>query len=183
MDHLINTEQLDRKTVESLFTLADSLEGVRNNSLSGKILATLFYEPSTRTRFSFESAMARLGGAVISTENAKEFSSAAKGETLEDTIRVMNSYADALVLRHPEAGAAERAARVSSIPVINAGDGAGHHPTQALLDVYTIQKSLGKVDGITVALVGDLKNGRAARSLVALLTQFSSISFTLVSPP
>lgn len=145
-------------------------------------MASLFYEPSTRTRFSFETAMLRLGGQVISTENAAEFSSASKGETLEDTMRVVNCYADVVVLRHFEKGASERAAAVSKIPVINAGDGAGQHPTQALLDLYTIKKELRKIDGIHIAFVGDLKNGRTVRSLVYLLGKFKNISISLVSP-
>lgn len=145
-------------------------------------MASLFYEPSTRTRFSFESAMLRLGGQVISTENAGEFSSAAKGETLEDTIRIVNHYADVIVLRHPIRGASARAARVSDIPVINAGDGAGQHPTQALIDLFTIEKELGDIDGLHIAFVGDLKNGRTVRSLIYLLGKYKHISVTLVSP-
>ena len=132
-------------------------------------MASLFYEPSTRTRFSFESAMLRLGGSVITTENAREFSSAAKGETLEDSIAVVNYYADLIVMRHYEMGASERASKVSSVPIINAGDGPGQHPTQALLDLYTIQRELGYIDNITIAMVGDLKNGRTVRSLAYLL--------------
>ena len=126
------------------FSIADSLEKKTDDSLEGKIMASLFYEPSTRTRFSFESAMLRLGGSVITTENAAEFSSAAKGETLEDSIRVVNNYADVIILRHYEKGASERASLVSRVPVINAGDGTGQHPTQALLDLYTIKKNSGK---------------------------------------
>jgi aspartate carbamoyltransferase catalytic subunit len=145
-------------------------------------MASLFYEPSTRTRFSFESAMLRLGGSIISTENAKEFSSAAKGESLEDSIRVTGNYADVIVLRHFEEGASLQASHVSSVPVINAGDGRGQHPTQALLDMYTIQKELGKLSGIHVAMVGDLKNGRTVRSLAYLLGKYSKIKLTFVSP-
>ncbi len=181
--HIVRTQQFDRKILDRLFALATSLEGAREESLQGKILASVFYEPSTRTRFSFESAMYHLGGHVLTTENAREFSSAAKGETLEDAIRVIGSYSDVIILRHPEIGAAERAAKVSSIPVINAGDGAGQHPTQALLDLYTIERELGKVDGVHVAIVGDLKYGRAARSLAYLLGKYTDIHITLVSPP
>ncbi|OGG73159.1 aspartate carbamoyltransferase [Candidatus Kaiserbacteria bacterium RIFCSPLOWO2_01_FULL_53_17] len=181
--HLVRTQQFNRETLKKLFTLATSLEGTREESLHEKILASVFYEPSTRTRFSFESAMYRLGGHVLTTENAREFSSAAKGETLEDAIRVMGYYADVIVLRHPEIGAAERAAAVSNVPVINAGDGAGQHPTQALLDLYTIEREQGKVDGVHVAIVGDLKNGRAARSLAYLLGKYKDVRITLVSPP
>ena len=126
--------------------------------------------------------MLRLGGSVIATENAKEFSSAVKGETLEDSIRVINVYADIIVIRHYEEGASKRAALVSKIPVINAGDGAGQHPTQALLDLYTIKKELGRIDGITVALVGDLMHGRTIRSLAYLLGKYKNIQIYFVSP-
>lgn len=150
--------------------------------LPRQILATLFYEPSTRTRLSFESAMLRLGGQVISTENAREFSSAIKGESVEDTVRIIAGYADAIVIRHHEQGAAMRAAAVSPVPIINGGDGPGEHPTQALLDFYTIWSELGRIDDLTVALVGDLRFGRAVRSLALLfrLTRGSELIF--VSP-
>jgi len=150
--------------------------------LSGKILATLFYEPSTRTRLSFESAMLKLGGDVISTENAKEFSSAIKGESLQDTIRIVSSYADAIVIRHYEEGAAKEAATVSSVSVINGGDGSGQHPTQALLDLYTIWKEIGGIDNLTIAMVGDLKNGRTVRSLCYLLGKFRNVKIIFISP-
>lgn len=183
MHHLVRNQQFNRTSLEKLFALADKLEKKPDRSLEGKILASLFYEPSTRTRFSFESAMIRLGGNVLTAENANEVSSAVKGETLEDTIRVMNHFADAIVIRHPEIGAAERAAGVSKIPIINAGDGAGQHPTQALLDLYTIKKELGSVDGAHVAIVGDLKYGRAARSLAYLLGKFDDVRVTFISSP
>ena len=182
MKHFIESQQLDRNTINKIFQLAGQLEKKKRVSLKGNILASLFYEPSTRTRFSFESAMLRLGGDVITTENAKEFSSAAKGETLEDTIRIINNYADIIILRHYEKGASERAAGVSQVPVINAGDGAGQHPTQALLDLYTIRKELRKIDGVSIAFVGDLKNGRTVRSLVYLLGKFRNIKIFFVSP-
>lgn len=182
MDHVIESQQFDRKTIELLFKTADSLLKSKKDPLRGKIMASLFYEPSTRTRFSFESAMLKLGGKVISTENAREFSSAAKGETLEDTIRVISQYADIIILRYPEQGASKRAAAVSEVPIINAGDGAGQHPTQALLDLYTIQKELGRINGVHVALVGDLKNGRTVRSLAYLLGKYKDISITFISP-
>jgi aspartate carbamoyltransferase catalytic subunit len=182
MYHIIESQQFSREFIKKLFILADKLEKKPDNSLKGKIMASLFYEPSTRTRFSFESAMLRLGGNVITTENAKEFSSASKGETLEDSIRVINNYADVIVLRHFEQGASQRASLVSQIPIINAGDGPGQHPTQALLDLYTIQRELKKIDGITIALVGDLKHGRTIRSLAYLLGKFKKIRIICVSP-
>ena len=154
----------------------------KNLPLRGKIMASLFYEPSTRTRFSFESAMLKLGGGVITTENAGEFSSAAKGETLEDSIRVINQYADVIVLRHPEKGASARAAAVSDIPVLNAGDGSGQHPTQALLDIYTIKKEIGRIDGVSIAFVGDLKHGRTVRSLSYLLGKYKNVRVFFISP-
>jgi aspartate carbamoyltransferase catalytic subunit len=182
MQHVLEAQQFSRKDLDQLFAVADKLEKGNQLPLRGKILASLFYEPSTRTRFSFESAMIRLGGNVLTTENAREFSSAAKGETLEDTIRVVNAYADAIVLRHYEAGAAQRASEVSHIPIINAGDGAGQHPTQALLDLYTIQKEIGTIDGIQVAMVGDLKNGRTVRSLSYLLGKCKDVEIFFISP-
>ncbi len=182
MKHVIESQQFDRKTIESIFRAADNLSKSKNSPLRGKIMASLFYEPSTRTRFSFESAMLKLGGGVITTENASEFSSAAKGETLEDSIRVINHYADVIVIRHPEKGASARAAAVSRIPVLNAGDGSGQHPTQALLDLYTIKKETGKIDGAHIAFVGDLKHGRTVRSLSYLLGKYKNVHMSFVSP-
>ena len=153
-----------------------------SNILNRRLMATLFYEPSTRTRLSFESAMKRLGGEVITTENAREFSSAAKGETLEDTVRIVEGYADVIIFRHYESGTAKRAAAVATVPIINAGDGPGQHPTQALLDVYTIQKEVGHLDGITVAMVGDLANGRTVRSLAYLLAKYEGVKLHFVAP-
>lgn len=146
--HVIEAQQFTPELLFSLFREADAIRmqpRAYGDDLKGKILATLFYEPSTRTRLSFEAAMLRLGGEVISTENAKEFSSAVKGESMEDTVRVMGCYADAIVIRHYEEGAAKRAAQASSVPIINAGDGKGQHPTQALLDVYTIYCELKRM--------------------------------------
>ncbi len=154
--------------------------GKQLDVLRGKILATLFFEPSTRTRLSFEAAMHRLGGQVLSVSEAKS-TSASKGESLHDTIRTVDGYADAIVIRHPEIGAADVAARATAKPVLNAGDGAGEHPTQSLLDLYTIRKEQGKVDGLTIALVGDLKHGRTVHSLATLLLRFK-VSFLFVSP-
>jgi len=180
--HLIESQKLDIETIFNLFQQVDELRDSIKKPLSGKILATLFYEPSTRTRLSFESAMLKLGGDVISTENAKEFSSAIKGESLQDTIRIVSSYADAIVIRHYEEGAAKEAATVSSVSVINGGDGSGQHPTQALLDLYTIWKEIGGIDNLTIAMVGDLKNGRTVRSLCYLLGKFRNVKIIFISP-
>jgi aspartate carbamoyltransferase catalytic subunit len=182
MKHLIEAQALTRPIIETLFKRANELEKKPESTLSGKIMASLFYEPSTRTRFSFESAMHRLGGSVITTENAKEFSSASKGETIEDTIRIMNFYADIIVLRHFEAGTAKKAADVSDVPVINAGDGPGQHPTQALLDLYTIEREIGHIDAVSIAMVGDLKHGRTIRSLAYLLGKYDDITIYFVAP-
>ena len=183
--HVVEVSQFDRAAVERLFGLADRMRELSRfeRPLAGRILATLFYEPSTRTRLSFESAMIRLGGHVISTENAREFSSAIKGETIEDTVRIVESYADAIVIRHYEQGAASRAASVSSVPIINGGDGPGEHPTQALLDLYTIRHELGRIDGVKIALVGDLRFGRTARSLSLLFRLTTGAELVFVSPP
>jgi aspartate carbamoyltransferase catalytic subunit len=182
LDHVLSSHQFDRSLLDAVFARARALTGVRDGRLAGRIMATLFYEPSTRTRLSFESAMARLSGAVITTEAAREFSSAIKGETLEDTIRMVASYADVIVLRHDEAGAAARAAAVSEVPIVNAGDGPGEHPTQALLDLYTIAEELGRVDGLHVALCGDLRYGRTARSLALLLSLYPGVRLTFCAP-
>ncbi len=183
MQHLTETQQFDRAALEKLFSLATSLEGKRDESFRGKILASLFYEPSTRTRLSFESAMLRLGGNVLSMENASESSSSTKGETIEDTIRIVDNYADVIILRHPEAGASARAAAVSDVPIINAGDGIGQHPTQAFLDLYTIQREIGRTDDFHIAFVGNLKYYRSARSLAYLLSKYNNIHMTFVSAP
>lgn len=185
MRHIIEVEQFERPWIESLFRRADQMRELppSDRPLAGRILATLFYEPSTRTRLSFESAMLRLGGEIISTENAREFSSALKGETVEDTVRIVGGYADGIVIRHFEQGAAARAARVSPVPILNGGDGPGEHPTQALLDLYTIHHELGTFDGLTVALVGDLRYGRAVRSLARLLGMSNGTRLIFVSPP
>lgn len=184
MRHIVAVHQFDRAWIESLFAEADRLRSDREklDLLRGRVLATLFYEPSTRTRLSFESAMIRLGGQVISTENAREFSSAIKGESVEDTIRIVSGYADGIVIRHFEMGAAARAASVSPVPIINGGDGPGEHPTQALLDLYTIHNELGRIDDLKVALVGDLRFGRAARSLALLFRQTSNVELVFVAP-
>ncbi|HLD07187.1 MAG TPA: aspartate carbamoyltransferase [Candidatus Nanoarchaeia archaeon] len=182
--HIIEAQQFDVQFLEDLFAEAERMRQAKNSHLlEGRIMASLFYEPSTRTRLSFESAMYRLGGQVITTENALEFSSAIKGETLEDTVRVVSGYADAIVLRHHEEGSAQRAAEISPVPVINAGDGKGQHPTQTLLDVYTIKRHLGGIAGLRIAMVGDLKNGRTVRSLSYLIGKYPGTSIVFVSPP
>jgi aspartate carbamoyltransferase catalytic subunit len=183
LGHVISAEQFDRDLLDHLFLRAAALAEVRDDRLAHRVMATLFYEPSTRTRLSFESAMLRLGGSVIGTEAARTFSSAIKGETLEDTVRMVSSYADLIVLRHDEAGAAARAANVASVPVVNAGDGPGEHPTQALLDLYTIERELGHIDGVHVAFCGDLRFGRTARSLALLLALYPDVRLTFVAPP
>lgn len=183
--HFVRSQQLNAELITSLFRDADLFRAhptVCSGALTGKVLATFFQEESTRTRLSFEAAMMRLGGSVISTANA-QFSSMAKGESLEDTIMVLSGYADGIVLRHSKTGAAKRAAAVSDVPIINAGDGKGQHPTQALLDVYTIQRELGRLEDFRIAFVGDLASGRTARSLCYLLGKFDSdIRITFISP-
>ncbi len=187
LHHVIEAQQFDLPTLTKLFEVTERMEKVVADGgiadYHNRIMATLFYEPSTRTRFSFETAMHRLGGRVISTENAREFSSVSKGETLEDTIRILNGYADVIVMRHNEVGAAKRAAAVSRVPVVNAGDGAGQHPTQALLDLYTVRKEVGKIDGLRIAMVGDLAQGRTVRSLAYLLSKYRDVKMYFVAPP
>jgi aspartate carbamoyltransferase catalytic subunit len=186
LHHVVEAQDFNRGMLEELFESAHVMERVvergGSNLLAGRIMASLFYEESTRTRFSFETAMLRLGGSVISTENARQFSSVSKGETLEDTIRIMNAYADVIVLRHYESGAARRAADISRVPIINGGDGTGQHPTQAFLDLYTIQKELGHIDDLSIAVVGDLANGRTVRSLCYLLAKYRNVRIHMVAP-
>lgn len=188
--HIIDANTFTREDLSELFDVADVMSRIDEDdigkqmqaSLHGKIMSTLFYEPSTRTRLSFESAMRRLGGSVITTESAAEFSSAAKGESLQDTIRTVHGYCDVIVLRHFVPGSCAVAAGVSQVPIINAGDGPGQHPTQAMLDTYTIRKELGSIEGKKVALVGDLANGRTARSLASMLSLYPDVSFVFVAP-
>jgi aspartate carbamoyltransferase catalytic subunit len=188
LKHVISARQFDDPAfLLELFESANSMERddkfrALTDPLRGRILATLFYEPSTRTRFSFEAAMQKLGGGVLTAENMRESSSATKGETIEDTIRIVSGYADAIAIRHFEQGTAEAAARISPVPVINAGDGVGEHPTQALTDVYTIKKELGRISGLRVALVGDLLNGRTIHSLLPLLCLYKDVHIDLISP-
>ena len=183
LKHIISASQFDEATLQKIFEITNLVKSGKydREALSGKIMATLFYEPSTRTRLSFESAMLRLGGKFISTENAAEFSSAAKGETLEDTIRVVNFYADVIVLRHFKPGASEIAAKFSKVPIINAGDGEGEHPTQALLDLYTIFSKFGNKN-IQVTMIGDLTYGRTVHSLTRLLSLYPQTKLVFCSP-
>jgi len=187
MKHILRVDQFDRPLLDQILARSDQMrltaERGGDRRLAGRILATVFYEPSTRTRLSFESAMMRLGGNVVSSEMAAETSSAAKGESIEDTVRIIESYADAIVFRHPQAGIVDRAASVASVPVINGGDGAREHPTQALVDLYSINREIGRIDHLNVALVGDLKYGRAPRSLAMLLARTEGANIQLVSPP
>ena len=183
---VIRIQDFSIEEVNIVMEIAARFESVldqngRLTNMAGKVLATLFYEPSTRTRLSFETAMLRLGGQVVSVAEAKTSSSAAKGETLFDTGQMIAGYSDVSVIRHPVLGSAAELASGSSAPVINGGDGAGQHPTQALLDLYTILKEKGKVKGLTVSLAGDLKNGRTVHSLSALLSRFG-VRFYFVAP-
>jgi aspartate carbamoyltransferase catalytic subunit len=182
--HILSVTDVSRPWLDALCTRAAAITRTPTHyPLAGRILATLFYEPSTRTRLSFEAAMLRLGGGVISTENAREFSSAAKGENIEDTTCIVEGYADVIAVRYHERGGAERAAAVAHVPIINAGDGPGEHPTQALLDWFTLAREFGAVDGLRVALVGDLAYGRAARSLAMLLALARGVSLVFIAPP
>ena len=182
---ILSVRQFSREKLAYIFGVADEMETlVRRfgsaDLLSGKVLANLFYEPSTRTASSFMAAMLRLGGSVIPI-NEVRYSSVSKGESLPDTVRTLECYADIIVLRHPEVGSAQIAADYASKPIINAGDGIGEHPTQALLDLYTIQRELGRLDGLKVAMVGDLKYGRTVHSLTKLLSLYN-VDFYFVSP-
>jgi len=182
---ILHGNQFSKKEIETIIKTASEFEKElkKKDSLTllrGKILATLFFEPSTRTRLSFEAAMQRLGGGVISMGSV-ESSSVAKGETLTDTAQTVAQYADVIVIRHPRMGSAKEVADAVSIPVINAGDGAGQHPTQALLDLYTIRKELGTLKNLSITLVGDLKNGRTVHALVEVLSHFG-VRFYFVSP-
>jgi aspartate carbamoyltransferase catalytic subunit len=177
--HIISIGDFDRDEIDHLLDHAGQIDKKKydENALRGKILAVLFFEPSTRTRMSFESAMARLGGTSVSVGSV-EACSIAKGETLADTIRVVSGYADAIVIRHPKEGAARLAAEFATVPVINAGDGAGQHPSQTLLDLYTIRESM-PIDGIDIALVGDLRYGRTAHSLAFALSLYNARLHTI----
>lgn len=182
---ILSVSQFDKSNLDYIFNVANEMRILVErfgsaDLLHGKILANLFYEPSTRTSSSFMAAMQRLGGQVIPI-NGVQYSSVSKGESLPDTVRTLECYSDIIVIRHPEMGAAATAARYASKPVINAGDGPGEHPTQALLDLFTILEALGRVNGLKVAMVGDLKYGRTVHSLTKLLLNYE-VNFNFVSP-
>ena len=182
---ILSVKQFSREDLEYIFAVAHEMHDMVNHVgtfdlLKGKILANLFYEPSTRTSSSFTAAMERLGGSVIPINEVK-YSSVSKGESLPDTVRTLECYADVIVLRHPEVGSAAIAAKAARKPVINAGDGIGEHPTQALLDAFTIKEELGHLDGLTVTLLGDLKHGRTVHSLARLLSLYK-VRLNYVAP-
>ncbi|EHP89186.1 aspartate carbamoyltransferase [Methanotorris formicicus] len=186
MKHLISMRDIDKDDILRILDEAERMEDILNSKkvskiLEGKILATIFYEPSTRTRLSFETAMKRLGGEVIGFGDV-ENTSVVKGESLIDTIRVVSNYCDVIVLRHPSEGAARLASEYSSVPIINAGDGSNQHPTQTLLDLYTINREIGRIDNIKVAFVGDLKYGRTVHSLSYALALFEGVELHFISP-
>lgn len=184
--HAVTVQQFD---MEKTFSLIHHAERLRTTdraevlrSLPGRLIATLFYEPSTRTRLSFEAAVYRLGGQVISAENARETSSSTKGESLADVLRVVGAYVDAIVIRHHSAEELDEAVPFSPVPIISAGAGAGEHPTQALLDTYTIWRELGRLENLTVTILGDLKYGRTVHSLLRMLAKMSGIQVRLYHP-
>ncbi|MDD2504833.1 MAG: aspartate carbamoyltransferase [Bacilli bacterium] len=182
--HLVEPNDLTKKEIEDLLKLANKIKETPvkyENSCKGKILATLFFEPSTRTRLSFESAMHRLGGKVISVADAGT-SSIAKGESLLDTIRTINCYSDVIALRHSKEGSAYVSSLVSDVPIINAGDGGHYHPTQTLTDLLTIYNLKGRLDNIVIGFCGDLKFGRTVHSLIKALARYKNVTFILISP-
>lgn len=183
---IISVSQFDAARLDYIFARAHEMRAMVEevgsiDLLKGRVLACLFYEPSTRTSASFIAAMERLGGSVIPITQGVQYSSVSKGETLADTIRTLEQFSDVIVLRHPELGAAQVAADYATIPVINAGDGPGEHPTQALLDLFTIREELKRIDGLNIAMVGDLRYGRTVHSLTRLLIQYD-VSLRFVSP-
>ncbi len=183
LHHLLSVDDLQKSDIDQLMLQAEQFKQTRPGPvLRGRMLATAFFEPSTRTRLSFESAMQRLGGTVI-TLGDPEFTSIKKGETFDDTVRMLCGYADAIVIRHPNSGAAIQAAAAASIPIINAGDGANEHPTQALIDLFTIKECQGKLTELTLGFVGDLKFGRTIHSLAKALAHFPGNTIHLIAPP
>ncbi len=186
MKHLISIRDIGKEEILNILNESEKMENLLRlkkpiDILEGRILATLFYEPSTRTRLSFETAMKRLGGKVIGFTDIKN-TSVAKGESLMDTIRVISGYTDIIVIRHPSEGASRLASEYSNVPVINAGDGSNQHPTQTLLDLYTIKREIGKIDGIKIAFIGDLKYGRTVHSLCYALSLFDNVEIVFISP-
>lgn len=182
---VISILDFSRNELEIIFEEADKMQEYVNSSLKlleGKVMATAFFEPSTRTRLSFETAMLRLGGKVIGFVNPA-VTSIAKGETLADTIRMLDTYADVIVIRHSIEGAAKFAAEIAESPVINAGDGTRHHPTQAMIDLYTIRRCLEDINGLEIGVLGDLKYGRAATSFIYGVTRYKVKRLYLISPP
>lgn len=182
---LIEPQDLSVREIEELFALADDIKnrpGLYTNACEGKLMGALFYEPSTRTRLSFESAMNRLGGRVVGFSDPGS-SSATKGETVADTARMISGYADIMVMRHPVEGAPKVASLYSDVPVINAGDGGHNHPTQTLTDLYTLHTVFGRTDHLHIAICGDLKFGRTVHSLIQAMSRYEGITFTLISPP
>lgn len=178
---VISIRDFSRQDIETVLYEAQKIQP-NPNLLRGKVMASLFFEPSTRTQLSFASACERLGGQVIGFASA-EATSQAKGETLADTISIVERYSDVIVIRHPLEGSARLAADVAKIPVINAGDGANQHPTQTLLDLFTIERFMGRIDGLSIGMVGDLRYGRTVHSLATALTRFANIKLRLISPP
>lgn len=192
--HIISAEQFTPAQIKSIFSRADFLKQADSNIGSrrqladrhkGRVVATMFFQPSTRTRLSFETAAVKLGTGVVSTENAREHSSSSKGETIEDTVRILNGYNhDVIVMRHHESGGVVRAAAASRVPIINAGDGRdGEHPTQSLLDAYAIYKNHGRLDNLNITMGGDLLQSRCVRSLSLLLAKYKNNKITFVSVP
>ena len=180
---LISITDFTKGEYLKIMHLAEDFEANPNQKLlQGKVIATLFFEPSTRTRLSFETAINRLGGKIIGFSDSSS-SSVSKGETLHDTIRMVSNYADMIIMRHPLEGSARYAAEISNVPVINAGDGANQHPSQTLLDMYSILKTQGRLDNINLFLVGDLKYGRTVHSLIMALLQFENPIFNFIAPP
>ncbi len=180
---VITALDFDRRDLEELFEVAREMEAYarsRRDVLRGKVLAVAFFEPSTRTRLSFETAMKRLGGEVVGF-SGPEGTSAEKGETFADTIRMLDAYADCIVVRHRAEGAAKLAAEIAEAPVINAGDGASNHPTQAMLDLYTMWRTFGRIDGLSIGVMGDIRHARTVNSLIQSLSNFD-VSLYLIAP-
>ena len=178
MKHVLSAKQYDRESLEELFKLTDDIKHnpeKYSKKLEGKIVAVMFYEPSTRTRLSFETAALKLGGKVIATENAASNSSGRKGESLKDTVKILQGYADAIVIRHSSETMPEEASSVAKVPILNGGAGKGEHPTQALLDVYTIREYRKTLDGVKIAVLGDLLNGRTIHSLLRLVSLYDNV--------